>query len=164
MTPALLAAIAAVLLALVGVAGTIVPVLPGSVTVAAGLLIFALWGGSPYGWIVFAIGLLFVAAGASAQYLITGRTLRRQEIPSRSVLIGIVTGVVGFFVIPVVGLVLGFVAGLFGSEWVRVRDVRRAVETSWIALKSVGFGMLVEFCCAVAATTVLGVAVVQQLL
>jgi len=163
-TPAILAAIVAVLLALVGVAGTIVPVLPGSVTVAVGLLVFALWGGSPFGWFAFGIGLLLLAAGASAQYLITGRTLRRQEIPSRSVLIGIATGVIGFFVIPVLGLVLGFVAGLFGSEWVRVRDVRRAVETSWIALRSVGLGMIVEFGCAVAATTVLGVAVVQQLL
>jgi len=163
-TPALLAAIVAVLLALVGVAGTVVPVLPGSVTVAAGLLVFALWGGSPFGWIVFAVGLLFVAAGASAQYLITGRTLRRQQIPSRSVLVGIGTGVIGFFVIPVLGLVLGFVAGLFGSEWFRVRDVRRAVETSWVALRSVGLGMLVEFGCAAAATTVLGAAVVQQLL
>ncbi len=153
MTPAILAAIVAVLLALVGVAGTIVPVLPGSVTVAVGLLVYALWGGSPFGWFAFGIGLLLLAAGASAQYLITGRTLRRQEIPSRSVLIGIATGVIGFFV-----------TGLFGSEWVRVRDVRRAVETSWIALRSVGLGMIVEFGCAVAATTVLGVAVVQQLL
>lgn len=164
MTPSLIAVVVAVLLALVGVAGTVVPVLPGSVTVAAGLLVFALWGGSPYGWVAFALGLTLVAAGASAQYLITGRTLKRQEIPSRSVLVGVVAGVVGFFVIPVLGLPIGFVAGLFVSEWSRVRDVRRAVDTTWVALKSVGLGMLVEFGCAVAATTVLGIFAIQSLL
>lgn len=151
-----LATLLAVLIALVGVAGTIVPVLPGSVAVAGGLLVFALWGGSPFGWLAFALGLVFVFAGASAQYLVTGRRLRRQEIPSRSVLVGVLAGVVGFFVIPVVGLVVGFVAGLFLAELVRVRDARRAVGSSWVALKSVGLGMLIEFACAAAATTVLG--------
>lgn len=164
MEPSLIAVIAAVLLALVGVAGTIVPVLPGSVTVAAGLLVFALWGGSPYGWVAFSLGMVFVAAGASAQYLIAGRTLKRQEIPSRSVLIGVAAGIVGFFLVPVLGLPLGFVAGLFVSEWARVGDVRRAVDTSWVALKSVGLGMVVEFGCAVAATTVLGGFAIQSLL
>ena len=153
--PTELVALLSVVLAVVGVVGIVVPVLPGSVAVASGLLVWALFGGSPYGWFVFAAGAALVAVGAAAQYLITGRTLKQREIPSRSVVVGLIAGVVGLFVIPFVGLPLGFVAGLLLMEYVRVRDLRQALSTSWVALKSVGLGMLVELGCALAASTVL---------
>lgn len=162
MNLAIIAAVAAVLLALIGVAGTIVPMLPGSLTVGAGLLVWTLWGGGANAWLVFALGVTFLAVGMTASTLLTGRTLRRRAIPSRSVVVGLVAGVVGFFVIPVVGLPIGFALGLFGSEWARVRDAGEAVSTSLVALKSVGLGMLVEFGCASAAAVVLGVSILVR--
>ena len=39
---------------------------------------------------------------------------------------GAVLGVIGFFVIPVVGLVVGFVLGVYLAELVHRRDQRRA--------------------------------------
>ncbi len=157
--PTELVALLSVVLAVVGVVGIVVPVLPGSIAVASGLLVWALFGGSPHGWVVFVLGGVLVALGATAQYLITGRTLKRREIPSRSVIVGLAAGVLGLFVIPFVGLPLGFVAGLLLMEYVRVRDLRQALSTSWVALKSVGLGMLVELGCALAASTVLLVGV-----
>ena len=41
-------------------------------------------------------------------------------------LAGALLGIVGFFVIPVVGLVIGFVVGVYLAEWYRLRDVARA--------------------------------------
>jgi len=57
-------------------------------------------------------------------------------------------GVVGFFVIPVVGLLLGFAVGLFLAELGRQRALKPAVSSSLAALKATGLGMLAEFACA----------------
>lgn len=159
--PVELAALLAVALTIVGVTGIVVPVIPGSVTILAGLLVWALLGGAGVvGWVVFGVGAALVLAGASAQYLITGRRLRARQIPNRSVVVGLLCGVVGLFVIPFVGLPVGFVVGLLGMEWLRVRNWREAASTSWAALKSVGLGMLVELGCALAAATTLLVGIV----
>ena len=144
----------------VGVAGTIIPVLPGSILIGASLLAWAIWGGAgPVGWMIFAVGMVFVVVGMAASAVLTGRKLKQHGIPSRSVLIGVVLGVVGMFVIPVVGLFVGFAVGLLLSEVQRTRNFQAALTSSWAALKATGLGMLVEFglACLAASTWVVGV-------
>ena len=109
-------------LLVIGALGTIFPILPGSILVIIGLLIWAIVIGGPVGWTVFGIGLLLSGSGMAASALLTGKRLKQREIPNRSILTGAVVGVVGAFVIPVVGLFLGFVLGLYASEWYRLRD------------------------------------------
>lgn len=70
---------------------------------------------------------------------------------------GVAGAAVGFFVIPVVGLFLGFAVGLFASQWARTRDARAALSSSIGALTAMGVGMLVEFCCALGSLTAVGV-------
>lgn len=144
---------------LVGVAGTILPVLPGSILIGLSLLAWAMWGGAgTTGWVVFAIGLVFVLAGMAAAAILTGRKLKQHSIPSRSVAVGLVLGVAGMFLIPVVGLFVGFAAGLLLSELQRTRVLSSAVASSWAALKATGMGMLAEFglACLSASTWVIG--------
>lgn len=145
---------------LVGVAGTVIPVLPGSVLIGLSLLAWAIWGGAgAAGWVVFGIGLVLVLAGMAASAVLTGRKLKQHNIPSRSVVAGLVFGVVGMFIIPVVGLFVGFAAGLLLSELHRTRAWRTAVSSSWAALKATGLGMIVEFglACLAASTWLIGV-------
>ena len=119
-----------------------------------GLLIWAIVIGGPVGWTVFGIGLLLSGSGMAASALLTGKRLKQREIPNRSILTGAVVGIVGAFVIPVVGLLLGFVLGLYASEWYRLRDPKQAWDASVVAMKSVGLGMLIEFACAGTAIAV----------
>ena len=145
---------------LVGVAGTVIPVLPGSFLIGLSLLAWAIWGGEgTTGWVVFAVGMVFVLAGMAASTVLAGRKLRQHRIPNRSVVAGIVLGIAGMFIIPVVGLFVGFAAGLLLSELHRTRDFRTALTTSWAALKATGLGMLAEFglACLAASTWVIGV-------
>ncbi|SDS46185.1 hypothetical protein SAMN04489743_0124 [Pseudarthrobacter equi] len=145
---------------LVGVAGTIIPVLPGSILIGASLLAWAIWGGAgAAGWVVFAIGIIFVAAGMAAGAVLTGRKLKEHAIPSRSIVVGLVAGVAGMFIIPVVGLFVGFAAGLLLSEVLRTRNLPTAARSSWAALKATGIGMLAEFglACLAASAWVIGV-------
>ena len=144
---------------LVGVAGTIVPVLPGGFLIGLSLLAWAIWGGAgTTGWVVFGVGIVFVLAGMAASAVLTGRKLKQHRIPSRSVVTGLVLGVVGMFIIPVVGLFVGFAAGLLLSELHRTRVLGTAVATSWAALKATGLGMIVEFglACLAASTWIIG--------
>ena len=160
MNPEILVTVLCGLAILVGVAGTVIPVLPGSILIGLSLLAWAIWGGAgTAGWVVFGVGIAFVLAGMAASAVLTGRKLREHRIPSRSVVAGLVFGVVGMFLIPVVGLFVGFAAGLLLSESHRTRDLRTAMTTSWAALKATGTGMLVEFglACLAASTWVIGV-------
>ncbi|MDJ0311970.1 DUF456 domain-containing protein [Arthrobacter sp. H35-D1] len=148
----------------IGAAGVIVPILPGSFLVGVSLLAWALVLGSPLGWIIFSIGALFLAAGMVSSAVLAGRTMKARAIPGRSVLIGLAVGIVGFFVIPVVGLLLGFVVGLFVSELVRQRALRPAVSSSLATLKATGLGILAEFGFASLAAGTWGVGVLVHFL
>ena len=142
------------LLIAVGIAGIVVPVLPGTITIGISLLVWAIALQNTVGWVVFAIGMVFVAAGMLASLVLTGRRLKQRQVPNWSILVAVLTGVVGMFVVPVVGLFIGFAAGLLLSEYTRRRHFGQAVGASWAALKAVGFGMLVELGCAFAAGAV----------
>ncbi|WP_026556257.1 DUF456 domain-containing protein [Arthrobacter sp. 35W] len=129
----------------VGATGVIVPVLPGSILIGLSLLVWAIVIGQPVGWVVFGIGAAFVAAGMLSSAVLTGRTMKARQIPGRSIIAALVLGIVGFFVVPVVGLLLGFAVGLFLSELERHRQFKPALASSGAALKATGLGILVEF-------------------
>lgn len=130
---------------LVGVAGVVIPVLPGSLLIGVSLLGWALAVGRPVGWVVFAAGALLVVAGMLSSAVLTGRAMKERRIPGRSMVAGLLLGVVGFLVVPVVGLLLGFALGLLVSELARHRALGPAVSSSLAALKATGVGMLAEF-------------------
>lgn len=145
--------IVAGLLIAVGVAGIVVPVLPGSILILLAFLGWAIGVSSGAGWWSFAFGALFALSGLSASAVLTGRKLKQRQIPNRSVLIGLAAGIAGMFFIPVVGLIVGFAAGLLLSEFARQRSFPAAASSSWAALKATGLGMLVELGLALAAGT-----------
>lgn len=149
---AIVTAVAALLLA-VGVLGTIFPILPGSILTIVTLLAWAWFLGSTASWTAGLIGVALAVIGMSASLVLTGRKMRREQIPNGPVAVGAVVGVVGMFLIPVVGLFLGFAVGLLLAEVVRRRNLGAAARASWEALKSMGWGMLLEFICAALATT-----------
>ena len=156
----LITAAAAALLA-VAAAGTIYPVLPGSPLAIATLLVWAWLTGSPAAWTAALLGAALAAVGWSASALLTGRELKRQQVAKRSIAVALAAAVVGMFLIPVVGLFVGFAAGLFVSELIRRRDVSAAVRASVGTLKATGLGVLSEFVlvCLAASVWTIGVIV-----
>ena len=144
---------------LVGCLGIIVPILPGSILIAIAVLIWAIVIGGPMAWIIFAIVAVCVAAGMSSSLVLTGRKLKSMEVPNTSVLLGGVLAVIGFFVIPVLGLPIGFVAGLFLAEYARLKDAQTAWTSSWESIKAIGLGAGIEFILALLAAIAYGIGV-----
>lgn len=142
--------------------GTVYPVLPGSLIAIIALLVWAAVMGSWAAWTAAIVGALIAAVGWSASWVLTGRKLKEYQVPRRSIAIAIVAGIVGMFVIPLVGLFVGFAAGLFASEFVRHRDHRAALSTSAATLKSAGIGILIEFGMVCLAGSVWAVGVIAH--
>ena len=149
----------AVLIA-VGIAGIVVPVLPGTILVLVALLVWATEVGTSTAWIVFAVAATFLVAGAVVKYALPGRRLKEAGVPRSTLLIGAGVAFVGFFVVPVVGLLVGFVLGVYAAERHRL-GAAAAWPATKHALKAVGVSILVEALAAVLAalTWVVGVVV-----
>ncbi len=142
---------------LVGVVGVVVPVLPGGLLILAAVLVWAVRDGSGTAWTVFSVVTVLLVSGAVVKYAVPGRNLKAAGVPSRTLVLGGLLGLVGFFVIPVIGLVIGFVLGVYAVE---VQRLGR--EAAWPstkhALRAVGLSMLIELTAALlaAATYVVG--------
>ncbi|MFI7580458.1 DUF456 domain-containing protein [Kocuria sp. M1N1S27] len=154
MTAEILVTLLTAVLLVVGCLGVVVPVLPGSILIVVGLLVWALTVQAVEGWTVLALGSVLAIAGMAAGAVLTGTRLKRRQIPNRSLLYAAAGAVVGLFVIPVVGILVGFFVGLLLSETARQRDLRAALDSSWVGLKAAGLGIVVEFACALAASSV----------
>ena len=142
----------------VGVAGIIVPVLPGTVLVLGAILVWALEVGTTTAWLVFAFAATFLVLGTVVKYLVPGRQLKSSGVPSRTLVAGGVLAFVGFFVVPVVGMLLGFVLGVYVAERARV-GAAGAWPSTRAALRAVGVSILIELTAAflAVATWVVGV-------
>jgi len=134
----------------VGIAGIIVPVLPGTILVLAAVLVWALDIGTTTAWAVFAVSSLLLVMGSVVKYLLPGRQLKASGVPSRTLLVGALLGFIGFFVIPVVGMFIGFVLGVYVAERARVGGALAWPSTK-SALRAVGASILIELVAALLA-------------
>ena len=148
-------------LLVVAAVGTVYPALPGSPIAIVTLIAWAWILGSAASWTAGVVGALLCTVGWSASAVLTGRKLKQHEVPGRSILVAVVGALIGMYFIPVVGIFVGFAAGLLLSELVRRRDVKAALKASGEALKATGLGILVEFTmvCLAGSVWALGVTV-----
>jgi uncharacterized protein YqgC (DUF456 family) len=146
-----LTVVAAVLVA-VGLIGIVLPVVPGPILVVGGIAVWAVPRHDRVGWIVLGVAVGLTLLGAVAKYLLPGRKLRAAGVPWWSLGAGVALGVVGFFVIPLLGLVLGFILGIFLAELARLGSVGEAWPSTRHALGAVGWSILIELGAGLLAT------------
>jgi len=149
---------------LVGTVGIVVPVLPGLLLVWGATVVWALERQDPVSWVVVGITTALYAAGLVTQYVLPGRRMKRAGVDSRIVACALAVAVVGFFVIPVVGAPLAFVATVYGLERVKHRDHAVARRATGHAIRAVGLNIGIELVTAFAiiATWAIGVYVTQS--
>jgi uncharacterized protein YqgC (DUF456 family) len=129
---------------LAGLVGTVVVVVPGLLVVWGAVLVWALLEDNPWRWAVLAVATVLLAASTVLKYLLPGRRLSESGVPGWSIAVAGLVGVVGFFVVPVVGFFLGFVLGLLGVELVRLKDWAAAWPATRKALGAVGLSVAIE--------------------
>jgi uncharacterized protein YqgC (DUF456 family) len=127
-----------------GLAGTVVPLLPGLPVIWLAGLVWAASTGGPGAWLVLALLTALAVAGTVAHYAVPARSVGAAGAPRSTLLLGGVGAFVGTFVIPLVGFVVGGVLGVYLAEWARTRDPRTAWSSTRQVLKAFGLAMAIE--------------------
>ena len=124
-----------------GLGGIVVPILPGLTLQVAAVILWAVAEGSPTGWAVAGVTVVLAAIATVLKYTRPGRRLKEAGVPTRVLAVAAAAAIVGFFVVPVVGAVLGFVLALYVYERARVGRERAwpSTKTALIAIaQSIG--------------------------
>jgi uncharacterized protein YqgC (DUF456 family) len=129
--------IAAVLLVLIGFAGTILPGIPGVPLVFLGLILGAAADGfERVGWPSLLLAALLTLAGIAVDFVAAALGAKRVGASPWALVGAAVGSLVGlFFGIP--GLLLGPFVGAGAGEWIARRDLRRAGRVgfaTWLGL------------------------------
>jgi uncharacterized protein YqgC (DUF456 family) len=148
------------LLIILGLAGVVVPVIPGLLLVWAGVLVWYFDDRDTARTGVLVAVTLVLILGSVVKYLVPGRRLRNDGVPWGTLALGALLGVIGFFVVPVIGLFLGFVLGVYLGESVRATDRSEAWRSTKRALAAVGLSILIELAAGLVATAIWAGAVI----
>lgn len=141
----LLLVIAVGLAMALGVVGTIVPFLPGLPIVWAAALVYGLFGGfGPTGWLCFGLITVLFGIGMLAGIVLPKRRLEAAGAPRSTMLAGAALAVIGFFVVPVVGLPLGGALGVWLAERARLGEGPAAWASTRQVLIGFGTGALAQ--------------------
>jgi uncharacterized protein len=140
---------------IIGTIGVVVPMVPGLMLSWAGVAVWCVFvGDGPVRWVVLAVATMLLLAGVTIKYLLPGRNLKTAGVPNLTLVAGGLLGLVGVFVIPVIGLPIGFVLGVWLAELMRLKQAGLAWGSTKHALKAVGLSMLIELCAAVGIAVV----------
>jgi uncharacterized protein len=144
----------------IGLIGVVVPLLPGTLLVFGAIAVWALFERTTTAWVTLGIVAAVLAVTLLIKYLWPMRRMRSADVSTLSLAAGGVLGIIGFFVIPVLGLPLGFVLGVYLAELAHRRSQRLAWASTVHAVKGVALSVGVEMLGGLLATVVWVVAVV----
>jgi uncharacterized protein len=136
----------------VGIIGIVVPLLPGTLLVFGAIAVWAVVENNLTAWVTLGVVAALIGAAILIKYIWPVKRMRAAEVRTRSVVTGGVIGIIGFFVIPVIGLVIGFVLGVYLAELATRKDQRLAWTSTKHAVKGVALSMGVEMAGALLAT------------
>ena len=130
---------------LVGLYGTVVPVAPGlllvTIATVGTLLLQGVTGGV---WVVVVLLLALGLGGTLLSTLLPARSVAADGAPRSTMVAAAGGAVVGFVVLPVLGLVVGAVAGLLLAEQRRLGDWGPAWASAKRVMRAYGLGVALE--------------------
>lgn len=124
------------LIMFVGLLGTFLPVLPGTVLILLGALFYAVLDGfQSVGWPTLLVLTVITVVATTADIWAGGLGARAGGASGWSILAGMFGGLLGFIFFNLPGAVLGTVLGVLIGEIVRVRDWKLALKAGggWAA-------------------------------
>ncbi|WP_128894332.1 DUF456 domain-containing protein [Longirhabdus pacifica] len=124
-----------IVLFVVGMAGIIFPVLPGVIAIYAAFFVYGLFiSFEPFGFWFWSIQTAILAVIFIADYWLSAKSVKKYG-GSRASVIGTTIGlIIGPFLIPGFGLILGPLVGAIIGELTQHRDINRAVKVGWGSL------------------------------
>ncbi|GAA3847524.1 DUF456 domain-containing protein [Streptomyces phyllanthi] len=139
---------------LLGLCGVLVPGVPGSWLVWAAVAWWALEDESGLAWFVLVGATVVMLLSQAVRWALPPRRLQASGATPRMAVYAGAGALLGFFLIPVIGAIPGFMGGIYLSERLRLgrhREARAALRT---AMRSGGWSVLAElFACLLVTIT-----------
>jgi uncharacterized protein YqgC (DUF456 family) len=135
----------AVVFILIGVVGIIVPILPGMLLVWLTVLGYA-WVTDfeiVRPWMLVFITLVALVTGTASIWL-PYLGAKKLGAAKRSAFLGFIGGVIGTFIMPLIGTVIGYAVGIILGELHKHRDLRVAIKRSIGGVAGWGISTIVE--------------------
>ncbi|KQX63362.1 MULTISPECIES: DUF456 domain-containing protein [unclassified Streptomyces] len=129
---------------LLGLCGVLVPGVPGSWLVWAAVLWWALEDPQPASWVVLVGATVALFLSQVVRWTLPPRRLRESGATPRMAAYAGLGAFLGFFLLPVIGAIPGFMGGIYLSERLRLGrhgEARAALRT---AMRSGGSSVLTE--------------------
>jgi uncharacterized protein YqgC (DUF456 family) len=123
------------LIMLVGLIGTVLPIIPGTILIVAGALLYALVDGfQVVGWPTLVVLGVLAAVATTADLWASSVGAKIGGASGWSVVIGMLAGLVGFVVFNLPGAIIGAILGVLLTEIVRVGDWKQALKagSGWV--------------------------------
>ncbi|MFE5599781.1 DUF456 domain-containing protein [Streptomyces coelicoflavus] len=136
------------LVILLGLCGVLLPGVPGSWLVWAGVLWWALKDPQPLAWAVLVGATVVLLLSRAVRWALPTRRKRRDEAMRRLTSYGGAGAVLGFVVVPVLGAIPGFLGGIYLAERLRLGRHGEAMASLRTAMRHGGADLLTElFAC-----------------
>src|SRR4051812_37733929 len=101
---------------LIGLAGVVVPLLPGTALILGAGFVWAIFLDDRAGrWAVVTVMTVLFVLGIVAKYALPARPLSGR-VPTSTLVLAAAGGVIGFFVLPPLGLLIGGLLGVYLDE------------------------------------------------
>jgi uncharacterized protein YqgC (DUF456 family) len=133
------------LLMALGLAGVLVPFLPGLPIIwGAALLYGFLTRFGSLGWTAMAVITVLAAIGMAASLILPERAGAAGGASRSTRMFAGVTGLIGFFVIPIIGFPIGACLGVLLAQYRQTADPGEAVRATVAVIKGFGAGLVAE--------------------
>jgi len=136
----------AVLFILIGLVGTILPILPGTLLIAVTVISYSFFNSwqSP-SVIELAILIIILTISGSSQWWLPAMGAKSAGgAPKRAILYGTIGGIIGLFFGLFIGTIVGYALGVLLGCYQKYRDFNRALKASLGSVAGQGAAALVE--------------------
>jgi hypothetical protein len=130
----------------IGLLGLVVPLIPGLVIIWLAALGYGLFAGfGTLGWVMFALITVLMIVGSLIDNVLMGAKAHESGAPWWVVLVALVAGVAGNFLLPIIGGLVAALLALFLIEYARRNDAKKAWESMKGMLIGCGWAFVIRF-------------------
>jgi uncharacterized protein YqgC (DUF456 family) len=126
----------------------VLPLLPGLVIIWVAALGYGLAAGfGTLGWIMFALITVLMLAGSVIDNILMGTSAHKEGAPWWVILLALLAAILGSILIPIpiLGGILAALLTLFGIEWLRRKDWRKALASIKGMMLGWGWAFVIRF-------------------
>lgn len=130
----------------IGQVGLLFYIIPGLTIIWLAILAYGIVNGFTLGsGIIFGVITLLMIGGNLVDNLAMGKEARKTGASWLGIVVALVAGIAGTFLLPPFGGLLFAAVGILIVEWIRKKDFKEGLKSTGGILKGCGFAVIVRF-------------------